>query len=82
MGAKPPTATLNHRHAVKRLKLSAQIRYYYVTESKRFSEAIITAKRGYEVATVQNDSVLAQRLARDAALYRTRTPLRRVFSSN
>src|SRR5438874_920559 len=51
-------------------------------ESKRFSEAIITAKRGYEVATVQNDSVLAQRLARDAALYRTRTPLRRIFSSN
>ena len=51
-------------------------------ENKRFSEAIITARRGYETAAVQNDSNLAQRLARDAALYRTRTPLRRVFSSN
>jgi tetratricopeptide (TPR) repeat protein len=51
-------------------------------ENKRFSEAIITARRGYEIATGQNDSDLAQRLARDAALYRTRTPLRRVFSSN
>jgi len=51
-------------------------------ENRRFSEAIITARRGYEIATVQNDSDLAQRLARDAALYRTRTPLRRVFLSN
>jgi len=51
-------------------------------ENKRFSEAIVTARRGYEIARVQNDSDLAQRLARDAALYRTRTPLRRVFSSN
>jgi superkiller protein 3 len=51
-------------------------------ENKRFSEAIIAARRGYEIATVQNDSDLAQRLARDAALYRRRTPLRRVFSSN
>ena len=51
-------------------------------EDKRFSEAIVTAGQGYETATVQNDSVLAQRLARDAALYRTHTPLRRVFSSN
>ena len=51
-------------------------------ENKRFSEAIITAGQGYEIATGQNDSDLAQRLARDAALYRTRTPLRRVFSSN
>jgi len=51
-------------------------------ENKQFSEAIITARRGYAIATGQNDSDLAQRLTRDAALYRTRTPLRRVFSSN
>ena len=51
-------------------------------ENKRFAEAIITARRGYEIATMQNQSDLAQHLARDAALYRTRTPLRRVFSSN
>ena len=51
-------------------------------ENKRFAEAIITAARGYEIATMQNQSDLAQHLARDAALYRTRTPLRRVFSSN
>ena len=48
-------------------------------ESKRFSEAIITARRGYEIATVLNDSDLAERLSRDVALYRMGTPLRRVI---
>ena len=48
-------------------------------ESNRFSEAISVAKQGYEIASAQSKSALAEKIKDDVALYRNRTPLRRVF---
>src|SRR6266496_1219234 len=45
-------------------------------ESGRFPEAIDTAQRGWKLATAQGDSVLANELERNIALYRTNSPLR------
>jgi protein O-mannosyl-transferase len=48
-------------------------------ESNQFLEAISIATRGYEMATAKSQFKVAQQLAGDLALYRIRTPLRRVF---
>jgi tetratricopeptide (TPR) repeat protein len=45
-------------------------------ESGRFSEAIDTAQRGWELATAQGNSTLADELERNVALYRANSPLR------
>src|SRR5438477_10169531 len=51
-------------------------------EDQRFSEAISVAKQGYAIAGAQSNWALADKIRADIALYRHRTPLRRVFSSN
>jgi tetratricopeptide (TPR) repeat protein len=51
-------------------------------EDQRFSEAISVAKQGYAIAGAQSNWALADKIKADIALYRNRTPLRRVFSSN
>jgi len=45
-------------------------------ESGRFSEAIDTAQRGWELASTQGNSALAVELERNVALYRANSPLR------
>jgi tetratricopeptide (TPR) repeat protein len=50
-------------------------------EDNRFGEAISAAKQGFEIASAQGDLALAEKIRADVALYRNRTPLRRVFSS-
>jgi tetratricopeptide (TPR) repeat protein len=45
-------------------------------ESGRFSEAIEAAQRGWELATAQGNSALANGLERNIALYRANSPLR------
>jgi len=45
-------------------------------ESGRFSEAIDTAQRGWELASAQGNSALANELERNSALYRANSPLR------
>src|SRR6266700_611062 len=45
-------------------------------ESGRFSEAIDTAQRGWELASAQGNSALANELERNIALYRANSPLR------
>jgi protein O-mannosyl-transferase len=45
-------------------------------ESGRFSEAIDTAQRGWELATAQGNSALANELERNVTLYRSNSPLR------
>lgn len=50
-------------------------------EDNRFGEAISAAKQGFEIASAQGDLALAEKIRADVALYRIRTPLRRVFSS-
>ena len=51
-------------------------------ENKRFPEAISVAKQGHAIASAQSNWALADKIRADIALYRRRTPLRRVFSSN
>ena len=51
-------------------------------ENKRFAEAISVAKQGHAIASAQSNWALADKIRADIALYRRRTPLRRVFSSN
>jgi superkiller protein 3 len=50
-------------------------------ESGRFSEAIDTAQRGWELATSQGNSTLADELERNIALYRTDSPLRDILQT-
>jgi Flp pilus assembly protein TadD len=45
-------------------------------ESGRFSEAIDTAQRGWELASAQGNSTLANELETNIALYRANSPLR------
>ena len=45
-------------------------------EGQQFSKAIDVAQRGWELASAQGDSVLANELERNIALYRANSPLR------
>jgi len=51
-------------------------------ESSRFSEAVLTAKRGVQTATMQGKSAFAHVLERDIALYREHIPLRELSPIN
>ncbi|PYJ49072.1 MAG: hypothetical protein DME87_10580, partial [Verrucomicrobia bacterium] len=51
-------------------------------ESSRFSEAVLTAKRGVQTATAQGKSAFANVLERDIALYREHIPLRELSPIN
>jgi tetratricopeptide (TPR) repeat protein len=51
-------------------------------ESRRFSEAILTAERGAETANAQGKSVLANAIERDITLYRANAPLRKPSPTN
>ena len=51
-------------------------------ESSRFSEAVLTAKRGVQTATTQGKSDFANVLERDIALYREHIPLRELSPIN